>query len=88
MKKVTEKKYGKKSYFIVETVIADQVISEKNVNVQIDIVEYKGKDFCLFYDSDFNKDLSNWNILDYCDTNMMFSGCPIKEKFKPKSLQK
>ena len=43
---------------------------------------------CMFYDSNFNKDISNWKILDYCDTNLMFSGCPIKEKYKPKSLQK
>ena len=40
---------------------------------------------CIFYESDFNQNISNWKILEYCDTNLMFSGCPIKEKFKPKS---
>ena len=38
--------------------------------------------------SKFNKDISNWKINDRCVTYDMFFRCPIKEEFKPKSLQK
>ena len=42
----------------------------------------------MFDDSKFNKDISNWNIRQDCLTFNMFNGCPIKEKYKPKVLQR
>ena len=42
----------------------------------------------MFENSKFNQDISNWDIRQDCSTDYMFSTCPIKEEFKPKSLQK
>ena len=42
----------------------------------------------MFYKSNFNKDISNWKINKDCDTRHMFEDCPIKEEYKPKTLQK
>ena len=42
----------------------------------------------MFSRSKFNQDISNWKINKDCSNNDMFYGCPIKEKFKPKALQK
>lgn len=36
-------KTGKKAVFTVDTIIADEVLSTKEVNVQVDTVEVKGK---------------------------------------------
>ena len=38
--------------------------------------------------SKFSSDISKWKINDKCDTYAMFYSCPIKEEYKPKSLQK
>ena len=42
----------------------------------------------MFWHSEFNGDISNWKINEKCDTSGMFKFCPIKEEYKPKSLQK
>ena len=42
----------------------------------------------MFERSNFNKDISNWNLRKDCIARYMFAGCPIKEEYKPKSLQK
>ena len=42
----------------------------------------------MFCSSQFNQDISNWKIRQDCATNNMFHNCSIKEKNKPKSLQK
>ena len=36
----------------------------------------------------FNQDISNWKIIKGANTGEMFLGCPIKNEFKPKSLNK
>ena len=41
----------------------------------------------LFFQSNFNGDISKWKINKDCETRHMFEDCPIKEEFKPKSLQ-
>ena len=41
----------------------------------------------MFANSKFNKDISNWNIRKDGNTRFMFKDCPIKDKYKPKSLQ-
>ena len=41
----------------------------------------------MFYESDFNQDISKWQINKDCNTKGMFEDCPIKEEYKPKSLQ-
>ena len=41
----------------------------------------------MFNDTKFNCDISNWKINKDCETYKMFCGCPIKEEYKPKSLQ-
>ena len=41
----------------------------------------------MFDNSDFNQDISQWNINKNCNTWFMFNLCPIKEEYKPKSLQ-
>ena len=41
----------------------------------------------MFDKSDFNQDISQWKINKNCNTWFMFDLCPIKEEFKPKSLQ-
>ena len=43
---------------------------------------------CMFEYSKFNQDISNWNINEDCDTIHIFDGCPIKDEYKPKTLQK
>ena len=42
----------------------------------------------MFYKSRFNQDISDWKIGTYVNLNKMFFGCPIKEEYKLKSLQK
>ena len=42
----------------------------------------------MFRKSKFNKDINNWKINKNCDIDDMFTECPIKEEYKPKSLQK
>ena len=42
----------------------------------------------MFNRSKFNQDISNWNISKDCVRYNMFDGCPIKEEFKPKVMQK
>ena len=42
----------------------------------------------MFVLSKFNQDVSNWKINERCATYDTFFRCPIKEEFKPKSLQK
>ena len=54
MKRITEKKSGKKSIFTVENIIADEVIDAREINVQVDTVEVKGKNYHLIYDSQYN----------------------------------
>lgn len=42
----------------------------------------------MFHAAKFNKDISTWKInKKTCETIDMFEGCPIKEEYKPKSLQ-
>ena len=41
----------------------------------------------MFSGSNFNQDISDWDIKTGCNTKNIFVGCPIKKKFKPKSLQ-
>jgi hypothetical protein len=38
----------------------------------------------MFYNSDFNNDISNWKINPKCSTKGMFDGCKIKDEYKPK----
>jgi hypothetical protein len=38
----------------------------------------------MFYDSEFNQDISNWNINSNCNTSYMFGLSKIKEEYKPK----
>ena len=42
----------------------------------------------MFVLSKFNQDVSNWKINERCVVYDTFFRCPIKEEFKPKSLQK
>ena len=42
----------------------------------------------MFVLSKFNQDISNWKINEKCSAYDTFFRCPIKEEFKPKSLQK
>ena len=51
MKRITEKKFGKKSVFTVDTIIAGDVIDTYEVNVQKDVVKVKNKEYYLVYDS-------------------------------------
>ena len=55
-------------------------ISELNVSNVHNMYE-------MFYKSSFNQDISNWKINKNCDTDHMFTECPIKEEYKPKALQ-
>ena len=41
----------------------------------------------MFANSKFNQDISNWNIRKDGNTRLMFKDCPIKDEYKPKSLQ-
>ena len=54
MKRITEYKRAKSSYFLVETVINNTVIDSKEVNVHTADVERDGKTFYLLYDSNYN----------------------------------
>ena len=42
----------------------------------------------MFHKSKFNKDISNLNIRKDCDVICMFTRCPIKEEYKPKTLKR
>ena len=59
----------------------NQDISNWNVNNVTDM----SYTFAL---SSFNRDISNWNIRQDCVTYNVFNGCSIKEKHKPKVLQR
>ena len=41
----------------------------------------------MFYKAKFNGDISRWNIDKDCKVYNIFDGCPIKDEYKPKSLQ-
>ena len=41
----------------------------------------------MFYQGKFNQYISNWKIRPDCDIAYMFFECPIKEEYKPKSMQ-
>ena len=41
----------------------------------------------MFFKSKFNQDISNWKIRENCIIDRIFTGCPIKEEHKPKTLQ-
>ena len=51
-----------------------------------DVNKVKKMDFTFCF-SKFNQDISQWNINKNCNTWFMFDLCPIKEEYKPKSLQ-
>ena len=38
----------------------------------------------MFAKSQFNQNISNWNINKNCYATGMFAGCSIKEEYKPK----
>ena len=38
----------------------------------------------MFYESEFNGDISKWKINKNRDVTGMFYDCPIKDEFKPK----
>ena len=38
----------------------------------------------LFWGSDFNGDISNWNVSNVSNKERIFSYCSIEEKYKPK----
>ena len=40
--------------------------------------------YSMFAWSSFNQDISNWKINKNCDTEHMFTNCPIREEYKPK----
>ena len=41
----------------------------------------------MFGQSSFNRDISKWKINKNFDTTNMFKDCPIRDEYKPKSLQ-
>ena len=43
--------------------------------------------YAMFAYSKFNGDIGKWKLRKDCDTSNMFIECPIKEEYKPKSLQ-
>jgi hypothetical protein len=42
----------------------------------------------MFKDSNFNNNISSWEINPDCDTRQMFNNCSIKEEYKPKNVSK
>lgn len=70
VKRITEKKIGKKSIFFVETIIADELMDKKEVNVQVDTVEVKGKDYHLIYDSQHNLIPEAYEFLNHRQKNI------------------
>jgi hypothetical protein len=38
----------------------------------------------MFSYSEFNRDISLWNVNNVTDKHKMFYGCPIKKEYKPK----
>ena len=38
----------------------------------------------MFRFSEFNGDISNWDVSNVRDMQAMFDDCPIEEKYKPK----
>ena len=65
MKRVTEKKLGKKSVFTVETIIADEILATKEINVRVDTVEIKERSYHLIYDSSYNIISSAYDFLNH-----------------------
>ena len=41
----------------------------------------------MFFNSKFNRDISEWDVKSSCKVVNMFLDCPIKNEYKPKSLQ-
>ena len=56
-------------------------INDWNVSNVLDMTK-------MFVLSKFNQDISDWKINERCVVYDTFFRCPIKEEFKPKSLQK
>lgn len=49
MKRIIEKKVGKKSIFTLEIVIDGTIIDSRIINVQVDTVKVKNKEYNLLY---------------------------------------
>lgn len=65
MRRIVEKKSGKKSIFIVENIVADELIDTREINVQVDTVEVKGKKYHLIYDSQYNVITDAYDFLNH-----------------------
>ena len=70
MKRITEKKFGKKSVFTVDTIIAGDVIDTYEVNVQKDVVKVKNKEYYLVYDSEYNLISDAYDYLNHNDKRL------------------
>ncbi|MCI7766617.1 MAG: hypothetical protein MSJ26_01355, partial [Oscillospiraceae bacterium] len=65
MQRITEFKTGKKSIFKVETVIDGAVVDSKMINVQIDTVTVKNKEYNLLYNSSYELVEDAYNFLNH-----------------------
>ena len=65
MQRITEFKTGKKSIFKVETVIDGAVVDSKIINVQIDTVTVKNKEYNLLYNSSYELIEDAYNFLNH-----------------------
>lgn len=52
MKKITKKKLGKESYFIVENIVSNTLLETKKVDIKNYIIEEKDKTYFLIYNSE------------------------------------
>jgi hypothetical protein len=41
----------------------------------------------MFKDSNFNQNISNWQLRKYMEDDNMFDDCQIQENFKPKRVE-
>lgn len=65
MKRITEKKNGKKSIFIVENIIDGTMFGSKTINVTTDTVTFKKHEYHLIYNSKYEVIEDAYNFLNH-----------------------
>ena len=87
---LTEQEDSEKTISLLEKILKTEQGIKVKLNTIIESFCNKIDEFKISYwkqieknESDFDKDISKWNINEDCDTSHMLLGCPIRDEFKP-----
>lgn len=73
MKKITEKKLGKESYFIVENIVSNTLLETKKVDIKNYIIEEKDKTYFLIYNTEMEVISDTFKFLNHRTKKLSFN---------------